>query len=73
MKKQDVLKYLAENNGVVAEFNRLKRADTVKKTFEVDKSLVEEFMTSARTRKLKIKDAVDEALREWIRKRPSSK
>ena len=42
---------------------------TVKKTFEVEEATVNEFMTMVDKRGLKVKEAIDEALRDWIKKK----
>lgn len=69
MKKEDVIEYLRKNpNALKDEFVIKKAVPTVRKTFEVDESLVEEFLDTARSRKLKIKNAIDQALRSWIKK-----
>jgi hypothetical protein len=46
-----------------------KTVPTTKKTFEVEVALIEEFMNIVDKRGLKVKDAIDEALKNWIKKR----
>lgn len=46
-----------------------KPVTTVKKTFEVDPALVMEFTAMAKERKLKLKEAIDEAIRAWLEKK----
>ena len=70
MKKSDVIEFLRKNpDALKTEGFTVKRdVPTVKKTFEVEPEVVAEFMAEARKRKLKIKEAIDQALRAWIGK-----
>lgn len=70
VKKSDVLEYIRKHPDTLKdEFIIKKNVKTIRKTFEVDEILVEEFMIIARGRKLKIKNAIDQALRDWISKK----
>lgn len=42
---------------------------TTKKTFEVPEDLLNQFMSIVKTKDLKVKDAVAEALEDWVKKR----
>lgn len=69
MRKQDVIDYLKKNPDAVSdEFIVRRRVTTVKKTFEVETAILEKFMTEAKQRGLKVKDAINEALSAWIKK-----
>jgi tryptophan synthase beta subunit len=39
---------------------------TVKKTFEVPVELLEQFMTKVKAKNMKVKDAIAEALKNWL-------
>ena len=70
MKKSEVIAYLKKNPDVLkGDFVVKPDVKTVRKTFEVEEKLVEVFITEARSRKLKIKDAIDQALRNWVGKK----
>jgi glutamine synthetase adenylyltransferase len=69
--KKEVLEFLRKNPKAL-EGDGLKvvsNAPTVRKTFEVEPELVDEFMKEARNRNLKIKEAIDQALRDWVKAR----
>lgn len=69
VKKEDVIEYLRNNpDALKGEFKISPAVATVRKTFEVEPGLVKEFMTEARRRNLKIKQAIDQAIRQWIGK-----
>ena len=40
----------------------------IRKTFEVQEQVLKQFLSIAQAKKIKIKDAIDEALRDWIKK-----
>lgn len=52
-----------------AGFKVKKVVPTTKKTFEVPVDLVERFMTHCRVKDIKVKDAIAEALEEYLKKR----
>lgn len=52
-----------------AGFKVKKVVPTTKKTFEVPVDVVEQFMDYCRSNKIKVKDAVAEALEEYLKKR----
>lgn len=59
----EVLKELREQGLVVR-----KRVPFIRKTFEVEATILKEFMELARKRGYKIKEAVHEALADWVKK-----
>ena len=68
--KQEVLEYLRKNPTAFEDEFQIKRVVVTKKqTFEVEVGLLEAFYAAAKDRKLKIKEAIDEALRAWLGKR----
>lgn len=70
MKKADIVDYLRRNPDALRDegFKIRRDVPTVRKTFEVEPEVVDEFMAEARRRKLKIKEAIDQALRAWLTK-----
>jgi hypothetical protein len=68
--KAEVLEYLRKNPGAFEDEFQIKRVvQTKKQTFEVEVDLLDAFYTEAKDRKLKIKEAIDEALRSWVGRR----
>ena len=47
-----------------------KTVPTVKKTFEVEEKVIEQFMDAVDKRDMKVKDAINDALNDWIKKKP---
>lgn len=69
MRKQDVIDYLKKNPDALSdEFIVRRRVTTVKKTFEVESSVLEQFMAEVKQRGLKVKDAINEALSDWVKR-----
>ena len=67
--KQEVLDYLRKNpTALEGEFVIKRVVVTKKQTFEVEVGLLEAFYAEAKNRKLKIKEAIDEALRAWLKR-----
>lgn len=67
VKKEDVIEYLRKNpDALKGEFNIRPRVETIRKTFEVEPTLVRDFMAEARKRNLKVKQAIDQAIRQWL-------
>lgn len=54
--------------GLGEEFVVRRKVQTVKKTFECDPETIQRFMDETRKRGLKVKDAVEQALRNWLEK-----
>lgn len=52
-----------------AGFKVKRVVETQRKTFEVPTDLVERFMDYCRTNKVKVKDAIEEALEEYLKKK----
>lgn len=53
-----------------AEGYKVKKAvPTIKKTFEIEEKVIEQFMVNVDKRGLKVKDAINDALSDWIKKR----
>ncbi len=49
-------------------FDVKRRVPTVKKTFEVPEDTLEKFKKAVYQRDMKIKDAIEEALEDWVEK-----
>lgn len=71
MRKQDVIEYIRRNPEALSEeFIIKKRVSTTKKTFEVEDTLLHDFMVEAKRRGLKVKEAIGEAIEAWLKSKP---
>lgn len=69
IKKEEVLEYLRKHPQALQDEYVIKRkASTKKQTFEVEEDLLKRFYAEAGNKGLKIKEAIDQALRAWLGK-----